>query len=241
VFDHVTIRGSEIEESRRFYETALAVLGFDEPVVGSHFVEWNDFSISAAREDKPVTQGLHVGCVAPSRAYVDEFWRLLTGAGYRDDGEPGLRPQYRADYYGAFVLDPDGSSIEAVHHDIARTDGLVIDHLWLRVRDVDASKCFYETIAPVVGFDKHEGRWIHFHDEHSSFTIVASDVPTENVHLALPAPDNATVENFHRVALAAGYRDNGAPGERGYHAGYYGAFVLDPDGNNVEAVCHNRG
>ena len=54
-------------------------------------------------------------------------------------------------------------------------------------------------------------------------------------------PDNATVEEFHRRALAAGYRDNGGPGERPvYHEGYYGAFVLDPDGNNVEAVCHNR-
>jgi catechol 2,3-dioxygenase-like lactoylglutathione lyase family enzyme len=66
--------------------------------------------------------------------------------------------------------------------------------------------------------------------------------PTENVHVAFPAPDNAAVDEFHRVALAAGYRDNGPPRERPeYHAGYYGAFVLDPDGNNVEAVCHNRG
>jgi catechol 2,3-dioxygenase-like lactoylglutathione lyase family enzyme len=53
-------------------------------------------------------------------------------------------------------------------------------------------------------------------------------------------PDDATVGEFHRAALAAGYRDNGPPGERRYHPGYYGAFVLDPDGNNVEAVHHNR-
>jgi catechol 2,3-dioxygenase-like lactoylglutathione lyase family enzyme len=61
------------------------------------------------------------------------------------------------------------------------------------------------------------------------------------VHLAFPAADNAAVDAFHRAALDAGYRDHGAPGERAvYHLGYYGAYVLDPDGNNVEVVCHNR-
>ena len=74
----------------------------------------------------------------------------------------------------------------------------------------------------------------------SSFSYVLGDEPTEHVHIAFPAQDNAAVDEFHRVLVAAGYRDNGAPGERRYHTGYYGAFVLDPDGNNVEAVCHNR-
>jgi catechol 2,3-dioxygenase-like lactoylglutathione lyase family enzyme len=61
------------------------------------------------------------------------------------------------------------------------------------------------------------------------------------VHLAFPVADDDAVAEFHRVATAAGYRDNGRPGERPeYHAGYVGAFVLDPDGNNVEAVNHNR-
>ncbi len=65
--------------------------------------------------------------------------------------------------------------------------------------------------------------------------------PTENVHVAFPASDHATVDEFTRAATAAGFRDNGGPGERAqYHPGYYGAFVLDPDGNNIEAVNHNR-
>jgi catechol 2,3-dioxygenase-like lactoylglutathione lyase family enzyme len=64
---------------------------------------------------------------------------------------------------------------------------------------------------------------------------------TVNLHLAFPAPDRATVDALHRAAVEAGFRDNGGPGERAeYHAGYYGAFVLDPDGNNVEAVFHDR-
>jgi catechol 2,3-dioxygenase-like lactoylglutathione lyase family enzyme len=71
---------------------------------------------------------------------------------------------------------------------------------------------------------------------------VVSGRPTEPFHVAFPASDDETVDAFHRTALAAGYADNGAPGERTiYHPGYYGAFVLDPDGNNVEVVNHNRG
>ena len=62
--------------------------------------------------------------------------------------------------------------------------------------------------------------------------------PTSGLHLALQAPDRETVNRFHEVALAAGGQDNGPPGERDYHPGYYAAYVLDPDGNNVEAVHH---
>jgi catechol 2,3-dioxygenase-like lactoylglutathione lyase family enzyme len=66
--------------------------------------------------------------------------------------------------------------------------------------------------------------------------------PTEHVHIAFTAREDAAVRAFHAAALAAGYEDNGAPGERlVYHPGYYGAFVLDPDGHNVEVVNHNRG
>ena len=73
-----------------------------------------------------------------------------------------------------------------------------------------------------------------------SFALVRGDPVTENLHLAFPAPDRATVEAFHRAAVDAGFRDNGGPGERDYHLGYYAAFALDPDGNNVEAVFHDR-
>jgi hypothetical protein len=68
------------------------------------------------------------------------------------------------------------------------------------------------------------------------------DAPTEHAHVAFSAADDATVEVFHRTLIDVGYADNGAPGERlVYHVGYYGAFVLDPDANNIELVNHNRG
>jgi catechol 2,3-dioxygenase-like lactoylglutathione lyase family enzyme len=74
------------------------------------------------------------------------------------------------------------------------------------------------------------------------FSLVRDERPlTERVHLAFPAREDAAVRAFHAAALAAGYEDHGAPGERpAYHPGYYGAFVLDPDGHNVEVVNHNR-
>jgi len=128
VFDHVTIRVTDRGASERFYNTVLPALGIPETRSGEHYPQWDDFSLSLADEGEPVTRGLHVGFVAPSRADADAFWRVGTGAGYEDDGAPGPRPQYGSDYYGAFLLDPDGNSIEAVHHGSLRTGGR-IDHL----------------------------------------------------------------------------------------------------------------
>ncbi len=209
---------------------------------GEHYDEWDDFAIAQTDESRPVTRGLHVAFAAGSRADVDAFWHAGTAAGYPSDGAPGARPVYHEAYYGAFLLDPDGNSAEAVYHGRKRRGPNVVDHLWIRVADVDASRRFYETVAPVLGHDVRVGRAgrVHVAAADRSFTLLEGP-PTENLHLAFPAADEATVDEFHRVAVAAGYRDNGPPGERPeYHAGYYGAFVLDPDSHNVEAVCHNR-
>src|SRR5919198_2267350 len=122
MFDHVTIRASDRDASVRFYTLVLRTIGIEPTHSGEHFVEWDDFSLAAANDETPVTRGLHIGFSAPSRADVDEFWRVGAGAGYRDDGAPGPRPQYGDTYYGGFLLDPDGNSTEAVHHDAsART------------------------------------------------------------------------------------------------------------------------
>jgi catechol 2,3-dioxygenase-like lactoylglutathione lyase family enzyme len=243
VFDHVTLRVSDLEASEPFYEQALAQLGYGEPYRGQGFLEWEDLSVAAAGGDRPATRNLHLALVAESREGVDAWWRALTDAGHPDDGEPGPRPQYAPDYYGAFVRDPDGNSVEAVHHGEPRGGENRIDHLWIRVRDLAESRLFYETVAPTVGLPVHDGAANRFHVSSGlrSFALVLDEPVTENVHLAFPAPDRATVDAFHAAAVAAGFRDNGAPGERPeYHRGYYGAYVLDPDGNNVEAVFHDR-
>jgi catechol 2,3-dioxygenase-like lactoylglutathione lyase family enzyme len=242
VFDHVTIRASDREASERFYDTVLATIGIEKDHSGELGPEWGDFSMSQADADNPVTRGLHIGFVAPSREAVEEFWRAGTAAGYRDDGAPGPRPEYGDDYFGSFLLDPDGNSAEAVRHDSLRQGG-AIDHVWLRVADVAASKRFYDTIAPFASFRPGTDRpeRASFRGQSGTFSVVAGP-PTEALHMAFGAADDATVEAFHTAATEAGYRDNGGPGERPlYHAGYYAAFVLDPDGNNIEVVNHNLG
>jgi catechol 2,3-dioxygenase-like lactoylglutathione lyase family enzyme len=241
MFDHVTIRVGDLGASESFYETVLGTLGHatTRSELGA---EWGDFSIAPGSEEQPRSRRLHVGFVASSEAEVDAFWRAGVDAGYASDGEPGPRPQYHERYYGGFLRDPDGNSVEAVFHGRPRSPGTNIDHVWLRVADLEASTRFYATLAPVVGARiDTAGRWgVGVVGDDRSLTLLAGE-PTEHAHIAFSAGDQATVEEFHRTLLAAGYRDNGGPGERPiYHPGYYGAFVLDPDGNNIEAVFHNR-
>lgn len=234
VFDHVTVRVSDPAESLRFYNTLLGVLGVGPSTDG----EWDDFGFYEATRSIPVTRRVHIGFSAPSREHVDAFWQAGTDAGYMDDGRPGLRPRYGEDYYGGFLRDPDGMSVEAVHHDAVRPPG-TIDHVWIRVADLARSCAFYELVGPHGGFRKageHPDR-VRFAGSSGSFSIVAGR-PTENLHVAFPG-DRRQVQEFHDAALAAGFEDNGPPGERfGYSPGYYAAFVRDPDGCNIEIVHH---
>jgi catechol 2,3-dioxygenase-like lactoylglutathione lyase family enzyme len=117
--------------------------------------------------------------------------------------------------------------------------GRLIDHVHLRVFDLEASKRFYRAVIASLGrpdsFIEGSG---YFHVD--ELFVDRADGPVSRVHLAFQAPDRQTVAAFHQAALAAGGSDNGPPGERSYHPGYYGAFVLDPDGNNIEAVFHGQ-
>jgi catechol 2,3-dioxygenase-like lactoylglutathione lyase family enzyme len=243
MFDHVGLSVADFAASERFYRTVLSVLGSEPSYVGSDMVGWDDWWIGQADDQHPVAHGLHVGFRAPSRDAVDASWQAGIEAGYRDDGGPGPRPIYRPDYYGAFLLDPDGNSAEAVHTD--REDSVPdgsVDHLWLRVRNPAVSKRFYMTIARHaglrIGVDKPDH--VQMVGENFSFSLVDDGRPlTDPLHFAFSAQDDATVKAFHAAAIAGGYKDHGGPGERAYHPGYYAAFVLDPDGHNVEVVNHN--
>ena len=115
--------------------------------------------------------------------------------------------------------------------------GRLIDHVHLRVSDVAESKRFYRAVFASLGMPDvlQEGQGFFYADE---LYVDQADGYVSRVHLAFQAPDRETVQRFHAAALAAGGRDHGGPGERSYHPGYYGAFVLDPDGNNIEAVFH---
>ncbi len=245
MFDHVGISVSDLGASERFYRTVLSALGVEPSHADAGLVEWEDWAIGPADREHPVSRGLHVGFRAPDRAAVDAFWQAGIDAGHPDAGAPGPRPIYSPDYYGGFLLDPDGNSVEAVHFDRPRAvpDGR-IDHLWLRVRDPQASRRFYTTIAPYAGLRLGHDTVdrVQLSGDGHSFSLVRDErPPTEHVHLAFAAGEDVTVRAFHAAAIAAGFEDHGGPGERAiYHPGYYGAFVLDPDGNNIEVVNHNR-
>jgi catechol 2,3-dioxygenase-like lactoylglutathione lyase family enzyme len=113
--------------------------------------------------------------------------------------------------------------------------GRLLDHVHLRVRELDASRRFYEASLGALGRQVSGGDGYFESDE---LFVTADGPPTQHLHLAFQADGEEAVARFHAAAIAAGGRDNGAPGERDYHPGYYGAYVLDPDGNNVEAVYH---
>jgi catechol 2,3-dioxygenase-like lactoylglutathione lyase family enzyme len=120
--------------------------------------------------------------------------------------------------------------------------GRLIDHVQLVVKDLAASKRFYSAAFEVLGIPiAGEAADYFWADElfvSTQDSKSAQGKVTGRMHLAFQAKDRATVDRFHKAVLAAGGRDNGAPGMRPYHPGYYAAFALDPDGNNIEAVFH---
>ncbi len=120
--------------------------------------------------------------------------------------------------------------------------GRLIDHIQLVVRDIRASRDFYSAVLAVLEIPVIVPAEDHFWADELFVTSAESPAAlgtlTGRHHLAFQAKDQATVGAFYRAALAHGGHDNGAPGERDYHPGYYAAFVLDPDGNNIEAVYH---
>ncbi|WP_428151608.1 VOC family protein [Brevundimonas sp.] len=120
--------------------------------------------------------------------------------------------------------------------------GRLIDHIQLVVRDLDASRTFYDAVFGALGLRvEGEGPGFFWLDElfvSAAGSVADQGQPTGRTHLAFQAKDRATVEAVHAAGLAAGGTDNGAPGERPYHPGYYAAFLIDPDGNNIEAVYH---
>jgi catechol 2,3-dioxygenase-like lactoylglutathione lyase family enzyme len=114
--------------------------------------------------------------------------------------------------------------------------GRLIDHVHLRVADLEASRRFYRAVLRALGLDFSSESEEYFSTD--ELWVDLADGPVSRVHLAFQARDREAVHAFHAAALANGGRDNGGPGERSYHPGYYGAFALDPDGNNIEAVHH---
>jgi len=122
--------------------------------------------------------------------------------------------------------------------------GRLIDHIQLVVKDLAVSRAFYTAVFDAlhipIGGDGDGFFWADEFVVSTADSEAAQGELTGRHHLAFQAKDKAMVEQFYKQALAHGGKDNGAPGQRPYHPGYYAAFVLDPDGNNIEAVYHGE-
>jgi catechol 2,3-dioxygenase-like lactoylglutathione lyase family enzyme len=242
VFDHVTLRVPDLALASSAFTAVLDELEIEQTSNTPSFSAWGNFALTQTDEEHPIARHVHIAFIAPTRAHVDRFARAGIDAGFADDGPAGPRSDYADDYYAAFLKDRAGNSFEAVHRDGERPTGN-IDHIAIRVNDVEASTTFYSTIGAAAGLTIRRQT-----PDLTVFSLSASDgslfviagEPTQNIHLAFSGEDD-DIRRFHRDATAAGYRSNGEPGERPrYHKGYYAAFVLDPDGNNIEVVNHHR-
>ena len=242
MFDHVTLRVADLAAATRGFTALLGALEIEQTTGTPSVSIWGNFALTQTDQEHPIARRVHVAFIAPTRVHVDRFWHASIDAGFADDGSAGPRPDYAADYYAAYLKDAAGNGFEAVHRDGERPSGN-IDHVAIRVNDVEASTAFYSTIGRAAGLtirrQTPDRAAFSVRTSDGSFLVIGGE-PTRDTHIAFSGSDDA-VRRFHAVATAAGYRSNGEPGERArYQDGYYAAYVLDPDGNNIEVVDHHR-
>jgi catechol 2,3-dioxygenase-like lactoylglutathione lyase family enzyme len=240
--DHVTLRVVDLSVASSAFKAVLDELEIEQTTNTQSFSVWGNFALTQTDEEHPIARRVHIAFIAPTPPHVDRFWQAGIDAGFADDGPAGPRPTYADDYYAAFLKDAAGNTFEAVHREGERPQGN-IDHVAIRVNDVEASTAFYSTIGAAAGLairrQTPDSATFSIGAAGGSFLVIAGE-PTQNVHIAFSG-DDVDVQRFYADGTAAGYRSNGEPGERPrYHAGYYAAYVLDPDGNNIEVVNHHR-
>jgi catechol 2,3-dioxygenase-like lactoylglutathione lyase family enzyme len=242
MFDHITLRVPDLAGAGSAFKAVLDELEIEQTTRTPSFSVWGNFALTQTGEEHPIARRVRIAFTAPTTAHVDRFAQAGLDAGFADDDADEARPDYVTDYYAAFLKDPAGNSFGAVHHGGARPK-CNIDHVAIRVTDLEASSAFYSTIGAAAGLAIQRKTIDHsafsVGADGSSLLVITGD-PTQNVHIAFSGEDDAA-RRFHADATAAGYRSNGEPGERPrYHDGYYAAYVLDPDGNNIEVVNHHR-
>jgi catechol 2,3-dioxygenase-like lactoylglutathione lyase family enzyme len=242
VFDHITLRVADLTAASSAFTAMLGELEIEQTVATSSFSVWGSFALTQTDEDHPLARRVQIAFAAPTTAHVDRFAQAGIDAGLVDDGAGEAGPEYLAYQYAAFLKDAAGNSFGGVHCDGSRPTG-EIDHVAISVKDVEASTVFYSTVGAACGLTMRRrapDRATFAVGADGGFLLVVAGEPTQNVHMAFSGDDD-DVRGFHAGATAAGYRSNGEPGERPrYHDGYYAAYVLDPDGNNIEVVNHHR-
>ena len=198
--------------------------------------------------------GFHIAWVAADKAAVEAFHTAALSHGGSDEGAPGHRPHYSADYFAAYVRDPDGNKLQAVFYEKGRKAGFggaVLSHVTLPFDDLEAGLAFYEPVFAALGLGRRHSS--ETPGEDYAFSRDDADLPVAFVqrpfngeaaahgngqHVSFFAETSAQVDRFFETALALGARDDGPPGVRpAYTQPYYAAYIRDPAGTKIQAVC----
>lgn len=264
MFSHITLGTNDLARAEVFYGAVGSTLGM--PLQS---VDHDEGDLRIARSDQRSTplivcrpfddqpassgNGFHIAFMAESQEMVDKFYATALAYGGSDEGQPGLRSIYAPDYYAAYVRDPDGNKLQAVHYIDGRKTGAtgdVISHITLGHAGFEQAYCFYENLLAQLGIvDIPEEAYPSL----AGFGIPGYRTPIiylqppydrhppsfgNGTHVAFTAADRDAVDRFHEVALAHGGRSDGEPGLRPhYAASYYAAYVRDQVGTKLQAVC----
>ena len=262
MLSHVTFGTQDVRRAKAFYEATLAPLGFSLQTDGRGY-----FALSTAADRYPWVyvmkpfdrrpaswgNGAHLALLAEDDAAVERFHETALANGGSDEGAPGLREQYSADYYAAYVRDPDGNKLQAVHYrngrsEAANSSGL--SHFTVGSNDLVRSRDFYAAVLRPLGLvptEEDDEDAVAYGVEGAELPVFYAHLPFDGLpatwgngtHAAFLAPNRAAVISFHAAALNAGGSDEGGPGPRPHYSPtYYAAYVRDPDGNKLQAVCY---
>src|SRR4051812_16870370 len=191
MFDHITLRVANLAAASSAFATLLDQLEIEQTTSTPSFSVWGNFALTQTDADHPIARRVQIAFTAPTTAHVDRFAQAAVAAGFADDSATDARPDSFTDYYAAFVEDPAGNSFGAVHRDGARPEGN-LDHVAIRVSDIEASTAFYTTIGAAAGLTIRRQT-----PDRATFSVGASDgsllliagEPTQNVHIAFSGED----------------------------------------------------
>lgn len=264
MFSHFTLGTNDLPRAEDFYSALMATLG-QTLVDSSSEYGYLMFAPPERRHphlficrpfnNLPATwsNGYHIAFNTPDARTVDLFHETALGKGGYDEGQPGLRPQYAKDYYGAYVRDPDGNKLQAVCYTGGRraaSSGDIISHITIGHTDIERERTFYLAVLGTLGITElpEEGDAMS-----AGFGLAGFQLPVVYVqptfdgrpatwgngtHTAFAAPSRNSVDRFHAAALAHGGTCDGPPGLRPHYSEhYYGAYVRDAVGNKLQAVC----
>lgn len=264
MFSHFTLGTNDLEKAKTFYSALMETLGLAllessqehrYLMLGPSDHRFPHLFICLPFDNLPATwaNGYHIAFHATDTETVDQFHATALAEGGLDEGAPGLRPEYAADYYGAYVRDPDGNKLQAVCYTAGRSAGAtgdVISHITIGHADFGRDRAFYDAVLETLGIVElpEEGDAESVGYGHPGVELpVLYLQPTfdgrpatwgNGTHTAFAAPSRDAVDRFHAAALSRGGTCEGPPGPRPqYSANYYGAYVRDLVGNKLQAVC----